>query len=286
MNTNRVNKYLSLVEKGALEAQRRILLINSRKSELVRNLEFGTPVKEYTGHVPWFIPKFFRRSEDKLQNMKNAVKVLKEIIHDEELVLIKRVDRGIRNFRKTIKFKAFVKTSMELGFDARYFESIFKKVYKLQKLVETYKQRIEVQDIILRRINDTNFEELKKEFLDAFSKQEFTYGFIRLRLEEIRKEYPAFITNFENELRRLSKIKRTEKVVEKIGTLTQDIFTMGFFLVAAEIIVTQFDANARESFSFLGAIIGLFVGISGLAGGTIIEQESRKVAEFFLKLKS
>lgn len=284
MNIRRINRYLSLIERGAIEAQRRMLLIRNKKASLVGSLAYGKPFRGGFSFIPSFM-KGLKNLEIRARRVappKEAALELKRLVLEDELPLVLRIERGMKNFRKSLKYKNFRELDETLVADIETFKDTFNRTYKL---IKSYLNRIKAEAGILESINDSNFDMRVQQFVWAYEKEKETYGKIIERLGEIRQEYPKFILDIDREMKKLITMNTSQNVTRQIGetiTFASIIFFLAFF---AEVFNANVDDTARESFSLLRTVIGSGLSTVGFLGGIQIQLYEEKIAEFFYRLR-
>lgn len=192
MSSARIQRYLLLLQQGALEAQKRMISIKIRKAELEESFRMGTKVRG--------CPNMGFEG-----NIKMALDLLRGLIKDKEYPLIFRISRGVHSFRKSIKFRIFRQADDQTISDVEIIKEILKKT---DKLIRSYLKQIEIQISIIDSINDSNFHKLRIEFLDSYIKQQKTYSELVSRLKQMRGLYNKFIVDAEDELRKRLKSQR------------------------------------------------------------------------------
>jgi DNA-directed RNA polymerase subunit M/transcription elongation factor TFIIS len=183
---SRVLEYYALIEKGATKAREKLVGINRKKYELSINPDFGG-IGQKTAEI---------RAE------------ILATIEDDEIPLLERLQRGIKSYRKTVKFKTIKSMGGELKSYAEMFEQ---QMDKIENAVGKCKDCAE---------KEANWLEKNKVSgdLTEFYRSRTEQGVVYRDLETMGRNLAAIYPMFDKEFRReLNAYRNNRDKVENLG---------------------------------------------------------------------
>lgn len=286
MNEKRIRTYFELIEKGARNAQRRLLLINKKKEELEKNFMSGTPVKGgFEDLLRWAeLPgESLAFGSYSKRNMIAALFAMRRVVEEEELPLLKRVDRGIRNFRRRIKSGPFEDINPELYDRAEYVKDFFNRI---SRLVSSYLKNVESQSRLLSefKIGDQNsFIAVGRGWEKKYAIQKRTYRELVERVNEVEEQFHILVVDLEHELEKIERREGIKSKVRNTGRLITYVFGLAALLTFLGIFSDELD-GIRDKNSILHLIVLLLPGV-GTLGGFFTFIGADRIVEHFISLE-
>lgn len=276
MNTNRIEKYLSLIKKGILQAQKEFAYVYMMK---LRLYNVG-----YTEKVPPKIKGVFSRFEkmDFLEVEEAKIREILSLVENRQLPLLIRTYRGIKNFRrlsKKISKKALIPENLKPNF-----ELLYSLTDEFKRFIYRYMKRIENQIKILQKIDSLDKRNVMGNFISSFYGECVACENLEKKIKQLMPVYNEYVSNTQQEYKKQMKVIRMQDKVEGVLNNIQLIAFFGCVLgLAHSIAALSNQSNPIEV--YLGAGFGVF-SILTLLGGSAMEEYSETLSRKILKIVS